>query len=104
MRVTRVSPVSVAKVFCVVNAVIGLIIGAIIACVSLLGATFRPSHDDGFPALFGVLFGVGAVIFMPLIYGFFGALGGLIWSVVYNVAAGFVGGIELTVEPLTLSR
>ena len=103
MRIIRVSPLSVAKVAFVLYAIIGLIIGAIIACASLLGATFGAHQGDG-SALFGALFGMGAVIFMPILYGFFGALGALISSAVYNLVAGVVGGIELTVEPLVQPR
>jgi hypothetical protein len=103
MRITRVSPVSVAKVAFVLYAVLGLIIGGVIACAALLGATFGPHTGDG-SAVFGVIFGAGAVIFMPLLYGGFGALGALIGSAIYNLVAGFVGGIEVTLEPITQAR
>jgi len=98
MRITRVSPVSVAKVAFVLYAAIGLIIGAIVACAALLGATMAP-HGDG-SSMFGAIFGVGAVIILPIMYGVFGALGALIGSAIYNVVASAVGGIEITVEPL----
>jgi hypothetical protein len=103
MRITRVSPVSVAKVAFVLYAVLGLIIGGIIACATLLGATLGPHTGDG-SAVFGVIFGAGAVIFMPLLYGGFGALGALIGSAIYNLVAGFVGGIEVTLEPIPQAR
>lgn len=99
MRIIRVSPLSVAKVAFVLYAIIGLIIGGIIACAALLGATFGAHESEG-SAVLGALFGVGAVIFMPILYGCFGALGALVSSAIYNVVAGFVGGIELTVEPI----
>jgi hypothetical protein len=38
---------------------------------------------------------------MPLFYGGFGALGALISAAIYNVVAGFVGGVEFTTEPLS---
>ena len=44
MRITRVSPVSVAKVAFVLYAVLGLIIGGVMACAALLGATLGPAH------------------------------------------------------------
>jgi hypothetical protein len=99
MRITRVSPISVAKVAFVLYAAIGLIIGAIVACAALFGATFAPHDADG-SGMFGAIFGVGAVILLPILYGVFGALGALIGSAIYNVVASAVGGIEITVEPV----
>jgi hypothetical protein len=49
--------------------------------------------------LFGAIFGVGAVIVLPIMYGVFGALGAMLSAALYNVTAGAVGGVELTIEP-----
>ncbi len=100
MRITRIAPLSVAKVAFVLYGMIGLIIGVIVALASLLGATMGLAGGDK-SAVFSAVFGVGAVIIMPLFYGGFGALGALISAAIYNVVAGFVGGIELTTEPLS---
>jgi hypothetical protein len=61
------------------------------------------AHGDR-SALFSAIFGVGAVIFLPLLYGFFGAIGALISSAIYNMVAGMVGGVELTIEPAPTGR
>ena len=45
--------------------------------------------------MFGALFGVGAIILLPIFYGFFGFVGTLIMAALFNVAAGMVGGIEV---------
>jgi hypothetical protein len=45
------------------------------------------------------LFGVGAIIFMPIIYGVFGLVGGAIGAALYNLFAGLFGGIEVEVQP-----
>jgi len=70
MRITHIAPLSVAKVAFVLYGLIGLIIGGIIAIASLLGASLGAAHGDR-SSLFGMIFGVGAVIFLPLVYGFF---------------------------------
>ena len=77
MRITRIAPLSVAKVAFVLYGMIGLIIGVIIALASLLGAGLGMAGGDK-SAVFSAVFGVGAVIIMPLLYGGFGALGALI--------------------------
>ena len=103
MRLTYISPLSVAKVAFVLYGLIGLIIGCCVALASLLGAGFGAASGDR-SAIFGAIFGVGAIVFLPLLYGFFGALGGLISSAIYNVVAGMVGGIEIKIEPAPAAR
>ena len=49
------------------------------------------------PAFIGAMFGVGAVIFLPIFYGVMGFIGGLIGALIYNVVAGMIGGVELDV-------
>jgi hypothetical protein len=103
VRITRIGLVSAAKVAFVIYAVIGLIVGCIVAVASLLGATLSAVSGDR-SAIFGAIFGVGAVILLPLMYGFFGALGALASAALYNLTAGVVGGVELTLEPATGPR
>ena len=45
--------------------------------------------------------GIAAVIVMPIIYGVLGFIGGIISAAMYNLIAGFVGGIEMEFERLT---
>jgi hypothetical protein len=100
MRLTRISPVSAAKVAFLLYGGLGLFIGAIVALASLVGASFGFGQHDG-SALLGAVFGVGAVILLPLLYGGFGAIGAMIMAALYNLVAGIVGGLEVTLEPVT---
>lgn len=97
MRLTRIGPVSVAKVSFVVYAAMGLFFGAIFSLASLVGAVFGAAARDESAAV-GAIFGVGAIIFFPLMYGVFGALGGLVMAWLYNLVAGVVGGVEVTLD------
>jgi hypothetical protein len=97
VRITRIGPISAAKVAFVLYAGIGFIIGCIVAIASVLGATIGFANGDQ-STLFGAIFGVGAVVLLPFLYGGFGAVGVLIATALYNLTAGIVGGIELTVE------
>jgi hypothetical protein len=103
MRLTRISPVSVAKVAFVLYGAMGLFVGAIIALASLAGATFSASQHGG-SALLGAVFGVGAIVLLPLLYGGFGAIATMVMAALYNVVAGIVGGIEVTLEPVSPGR
>jgi hypothetical protein len=99
MVIKRVSPMSVAKVSFVLYAVIGLIIGGFFAlfgaAMGSLASLGGEQHTSMFPAAF---FGVGAVIILPIVYGVMAAIFGAIGAFVYNIVAGWVGGIEIEVQ------
>ena len=44
------------------------------------------------------MFGAGAIVILPILYGGLGFVATLIAAWVYNVVAGIVGGIELDVQ------
>ena len=46
-----------------------------------------------------MMFGVGAIIFLPLFYGVMGVVLGAISAGLYNLIAGMLGGIEVETEP-----
>lgn len=96
MIVKRVGPLSMGKISFVVYAVIGLIIGAIVALLALFGAALGDAGSSG-PFL-GMALGVGAIIILPIFYGLLGFLAGLIGAAIYNVAAGMVGGVEVDLQ------
>jgi hypothetical protein len=45
-----------------------------------------------------MVFGVGAIILLPIFYGGLGAIMMIITAWLYNVVAGFVGGVEVDVS------
>lgn len=94
MVVRRIGVLSLGKILGVIYAVLGLLLGGLFAVFSLFGAAMGMAQGQG-NAWMGAFFGVGAVVFMPLLYGFFGFLGGIIVSAVYNAASSVMGGIEL---------
>lgn len=98
MVLKRVGVLSAGKVSGVLYGLLGLIIGVIAALFSLLGVGIAITQTGDSAALFGVLFGVGAVIFMPLFYGAMGFIMGVIMAALYNLVAGWVGGVELHLE------
>ncbi len=95
MVINRVGPLSCAKIAGLLYLVIGLIVGAFVSLFALAGS--MASEQAGARGL-GALFGVGAIVFIPLFYGCIGFIGSLIAAWIYNVAAGIVGGVELDVR------
>ena len=88
MVIRRVGALSCAKVTGLLYVILGLIFGACLSLISLLGV------DVGNSALQG-MFGVGAIVLLPIFYGVLGFLGTLIMALLFNFAAGVTGGIEV---------
>ena len=96
MILKRIAPLSLAKVSGVLYAVVGFIVGCIFAMISLMGGAL--SEQMGGRA-FGAVFGVGAVIMFPIMYGLLGFVGSLIGAALYNLFASWVGGVEVELVP-----
>lgn len=97
MVLRRIGVLSLGKVLGVLYAGLGLLFGGLFSLFSLLGAAIGATQDAG-GAAFAFLFGVGAIVFMPLFYGLIGFIGGLLTALLYNVAAGITGGLELDLQ------
>lgn len=95
MIVKRIGPLSIAKVSGLLYGILGFVIGCFVALFSLVGGAV--SEELGGAAL-GALFGVGAVIVLPILYGILGFVTALVGAALYNLAAGWIGGIDVQIE------
>jgi hypothetical protein len=93
MTLKRIGPMSCAKISGLLYALMGFIVGAFLSFFSLLLGSVG-SDFGGAGALSG-LFGVGAIILLPIFYGVLGFVGGAIMAWVFNLVVGWVGGLEL---------
>jgi hypothetical protein len=90
---------SLGKIAGIVYACLGLIVGMLVAMISVLGGFASLANDSGAAAgLIGMFLGVGAVFVFPILYGVLGAVMGMIVGAIYNVAARLVGGLELEID------
>ncbi len=93
----RISPIQFGKILAAIYGLFTLIFVPFIIIFGIIGA-FAPTETTGSPAamiLGGAIFiAIAAPIFYAIMGFIFGALGAL----VYNFAAGLVGGIEIDVE------
>lgn len=83
-----------AKMSGALYAIGGLIGGVFFALMSLAGGQMWTGES----AFVGAIFGVGAIIFLPVFYGLIGVLAGAIGATVYNWLAGMLGGFEIELE------
>jgi hypothetical protein len=96
MIINRVGPLSVAKIAGTLYAILGLIFGAIISLLAMAGALAVNSEEAG-AAAFGAIFGVGAVVLLPILYGGFGFVMTLLMAALFNMTARLVGGVQIDV-------
>jgi hypothetical protein len=90
-----IGPLSYGKIFALIMAVIGLIVGFILAVVFIvLAAMGTKDMSMGVAVLLGLL----CIVLGPIIYGILGFVLGVIGSAIYNLIAKLVGGIEVRIE------
>jgi len=97
MIIKRIDVFSAGKIMGIIAAAIGLLAGIMLLLFgSLLGSLAAAGGADGggFMAFGGIM----GVIVLPIMYGIFGFIGGVIQAFVYNLAAGWVGGIRIETE------
>ena len=98
MILTRIGVASCAKVMGILYAVGGFLVGLLFTLVSLAGATYGTWREDPGSGAMAILFGVGAVVILPVFYGVMGAVGGVIVAGMYNLVARLVGGVEIEIQ------
>jgi len=93
--ITRIGVLSLAKMLAVLYAFLGLLFGGILSLFSVMGAAMGGGASGDSGGVVALLFGVGAVIILPIVYGCLGFVGGLIVAPIYNIVAGVMGGLEI---------
>ncbi len=91
----KIDPLSVAKVYAILFLIVGIVENAIIlsAAAMHLGSAGVLSHIAGIPAFF-----ILAFVVLVLMFILFGFLVGLVGSWLYNVIAGWVGGVKIDLK------
>jgi hypothetical protein len=96
MVIRKIGVVSAAKIFGALYAGLGLVFGVIFALFSMVAGLATMSQSEGGPpAGLGAIFGVGAIVLFPILYGVIGLIGGALSAALYNLFANMVGGLEI---------
>jgi hypothetical protein len=90
-RIRNINPLQLGIVYAALYALIGLLAGVIFALVSMAAGSMAAA--SGIPNL-----GWLSVIIFPICYGIIGFIAGLIIALLYNLIAGWTGGIEITLS------
>ena len=103
MIIRRFGVWSAARLYAGISACMGLLIGIVVALLSTLGGLAGAAAAElnsglaGAGAM-GAVFGVGAIVILPIFYGVLGLIGGAIGAGLYNLFAGLFGGLEVEVQ------
>jgi len=104
-RLRHVAVMQFALVAAVVYALIGVILGLVwwlvLGPIIIAGMKATAGGTAGMGALTGI--GFLAIIVFPICYGIIGFIGGLLYAALYNLAAGWTGGIEMTFEQVPVA-
>jgi hypothetical protein len=92
--VKRIGPASAFKVGLVVYGMLGLIAGVLCSVMGLAAVSFAPHGHIPFMHGFTSLF---ALILCPLLYGIIGGVAAVLGALIYNLASGWVGGLEVDI-------
>jgi Transmembrane domain of unknown function (DUF3566) len=97
----RIGPGSAFKVGLVTYAILGLVIGGCFAFFSMVAGSVGglAGSQAGMGArMLGMGFGIGAIIIAPIFYGIIGGIGAALGALIYNLAAGWIGGLEVDIS------
>jgi hypothetical protein len=89
----RVSPASAFKVGLVAYGIVGFVLGVFCSLVAV--GAFPIARHAHLPF---ARVGMFAVILCPIIYGLIGGIGAVIGAGIYNLAASWVGGLEVDIS------
>jgi hypothetical protein len=96
-RLKSITPLQAGKVMAALHGAMSLIFVPFLIGFAML-ASFLPKTADAPPSAVMIGIAIGLAIVMPLFYAATGFVTGLIGAVVYNLIAGWVGGLEVEVE------
>jgi len=99
--IKRISPVSAFKIGAVVYAVIGLVALILMLPLAMLLGSYVTPHADGPTNGFSLMLfrpGIITFVIMPIVYAIFGGVFSMIAAAVFNLAAGWMGGLEVEIN------
>jgi hypothetical protein len=103
MTIRRFSVMSVAKMYSLLLFVAGLIIGVIYGLGfmffgAMISALAPRGEGQAAGGISSIIIGLVIMIAFPIFYAIIGFIAGAIGALIYNVAAGVVGGVKFELE------
>lgn len=93
-EITKVGILSLIKLYGAIYGALGFIIGLLFALFAGAGAM---ASEDMLPFAGG---GIAMVIIGPIVYGILGVIAGALGGALYNLFAGWVGGVQIELKDI----
>jgi hypothetical protein len=93
VRMRSIGVLSAAKIFAVVQAAVGILVGFFFLLFGVIGTAIVPGQQK-----LGMIGIIVIAVLMPVVYAVLGFVMGAIWAFVYNLVADAIGGLELEFE------
>lgn len=103
LKLKRIAPLQAGKLLAAFYGLISLLFVPFMLFFMAMG-TFAARHQGGeagpaLPMMFGM--GIGFLLFIPVLYAAMGFVFGVLGAWLYNLLAGWIGGLELEFEAKT---
>ncbi|OIN93948.1 hypothetical protein COS81_00310 [candidate division WWE3 bacterium CG06_land_8_20_14_3_00_42_16] len=100
VKIKRIGILSYALFSGLAGVIMGLIFGLLTSLFSLFGMAIGAAFSsDSSAGLLSLVFGIGALIIFPIIYGGMAFVFGALGAIFYNIIAKIMGGIAIEFEP-----
>jgi hypothetical protein len=96
--IRSVGVLSIAKIMGTIYLVMGLIFVPFFLLAGVLGSMAGAEHSGPFAAV-GAIGGLALAVIVPVVYGLMGFVIGAIGALLYNLMAGWIGGIQINLQP-----
>ncbi len=94
-RLKNINPVQCGIVLAVMYAFLGIVFVVLMAPFMALISTMGMNNQAGNPFS---SFGFAGLLVFPIMYGVLGFISGLLSAFIYNLVAGWTGGVEITLS------
>lgn len=96
-RIKRIAPLKLGAMLGVIYAAISIVFVPFLLLAFIgAGTAAHASDAPQVPFMFGM--GAAFVVALPILYGIMGFIGGVVMAFIYNLAAKWIGGVEVEVE------
>jgi hypothetical protein len=95
-EIKKINILSVAKIYGLSMAFVGLIIGIFVGFAMFFFGTFVGT-DNNYSSYFGLSLGIIGLLSMPILFGLLGLVFGGLATFFYNILASWLGGIKIEI-------
>ena len=92
-EIRKIDLMSYGKIMAAIMAIFGFVMGLVVSIAALFAGSLSTA-TFGFAAVFGVL----AIILLPIIYAIIGFVMGIIGAAIYNFIASKIGGVKIDLK------